>query len=279
MKKLALGLVLFTPSVFVSANDCYDSWYQRNLIFAERGYCFESNLGKEVFKGFECSTHSPKFSADEKKIIEQIKAKEHQLNCNINTALTKTNDSNVSSSSTEVIAKEVTGGISFKDLQLGMNKDAIPSKIKLVNGEKMYDFDKSFRFKVTDGNNNKIDIYGMSFDVSVIIRGDNNTVENITYTAKEAKNISETTLVELSKFFTSKSLKKRNLRYENGQLSNIVLEHTEINNGIQDDFRVIYNNENSTGSKNEVIVQLTLESADADEKRMKEAMDMAFGSH
>ncbi|GEM_PF-971701 len=105
MKKLVLGLVLFTPSVFVSANDCYDSWYQRNLIFAERGYCFESNLGKEVFKGFQCSTHSPKFSADEKKIIEQIKAKERQLNCNINTALTKTNDSNISSSSAEVAAE------------------------------------------------------------------------------------------------------------------------------------------------------------------------------
>jgi len=85
-----------------SDNSCYDLWYQRNLISAQQGYCFESNLGKEVFKGFECSTHSPKFSSDEKKIIEQIKAKEHQLNCNINTTLTKANDSSVSSTSAEV---------------------------------------------------------------------------------------------------------------------------------------------------------------------------------
>lgn len=65
--------------------DCYDLWYQRNLIFAERGFCFNSNLGKRTFAGYECSTNNPKFSPDEKKTIDQLKSRERQLNCKINT--------------------------------------------------------------------------------------------------------------------------------------------------------------------------------------------------
>ncbi len=184
-------------------------------------------------------------------------------------------ESKVNNSEYRKNSEEITEGISFKDLKLGMHKDDIPSKIKLIKGEKMSVDDSAFKF--TDGNNNKINIYGMNFDVIVIIRGDNNTIRNIIYTAKEAKNISENTLIELSKIFTSKPLKKITLNnFENGQLSNIVLAYTEINNGIKNDFRVIYNNENSSKAKNEVTIQLTLESADAEEKRMKQAMDNAF---
>lgn len=76
-------------------NSCYSLWYQRNLIFAQKGYCFDSNLGKQAFNGFECSTRSPTFSPDEKKSINEIKAKESQLSCNINTALTNDTNSNI----------------------------------------------------------------------------------------------------------------------------------------------------------------------------------------
>lgn len=127
----------------------------------------------------------------------------------------------------------------------------------------MSSFDDAFEF--TDGNHNKIDIYGMSFDVKFVIRGDN-TVKCITYTAKEAKDISENTLVELSKVLTSKSLKKRMMNnYQNGLLSTIILENTEINKGIKDDFRIIYGNENASFNKNEIIIQHILEPVEAEE--------------
>ena len=66
------------------------------------------------------------------------------------------------------IVREKTEDINFKDLQLGMNKNAIPSKIKLIKESKISAYDEAFKF--TDGNHNKITIYGMSFDVSFMFR-------------------------------------------------------------------------------------------------------------
>ena len=70
----------FFSSIFIpivnagesSSNACYDLWYDRNFIFAHNGYCFESNLGQEVFKNFECSTNKPAFSSNDKNKINQI---------------------------------------------------------------------------------------------------------------------------------------------------------------------------------------------------------------
>ncbi len=66
--------------------------YQHFLIFAKNGYCFESNLGKQAFSNFKCSTHNPVFSENEKNTINQIKVKENELNCDTNTSLGRLSD-------------------------------------------------------------------------------------------------------------------------------------------------------------------------------------------
>jgi hypothetical protein len=74
-----------TSTPIGSSNECYDLWYQRNLAYAQKGYCFESNLGKRVFSDFKCSQTPEPLSATEKDKINQIKQKESSLNCRLNT--------------------------------------------------------------------------------------------------------------------------------------------------------------------------------------------------
>lgn len=102
MKKLSLIILLslfFIPIVPIvsagesSRNICYNLWYERNLILAQNKYCFESNLGQQVFKFLECTTNKPVFSLNEKNKINQIIKKEKQLNCEINTSLSISNQS------------------------------------------------------------------------------------------------------------------------------------------------------------------------------------------
>ncbi len=81
--------IVTTPSTVNSSNECYDLWYQRNLAYAQKGYCFESNLGKRVFSGFNCSQTPAPLSSEEKSKINQIKQKESSLNCHLNTDSTE----------------------------------------------------------------------------------------------------------------------------------------------------------------------------------------------
>jgi hypothetical protein len=71
-------------SSFQPNDECYNLWYQRNLIYAENGYCFTSNLGKEVFKDFHCVTTSQDLSPKDKTKVDNIKIQEDKLSCNIN---------------------------------------------------------------------------------------------------------------------------------------------------------------------------------------------------
>jgi curved DNA-binding protein CbpA len=66
-------------------NECYNLWYQRNLIYAENGYCFTSNLGKEVFKNFHCVITPHKLSNKDKNKVDDIINQEKKLGCDINT--------------------------------------------------------------------------------------------------------------------------------------------------------------------------------------------------
>jgi hypothetical protein len=68
-----------------SENDCYKLWYQRNLVFAKKGYCFDSKLGKNAFREYSCFSKNVKMSAQDKQLIENIKNKEQQINCKIDT--------------------------------------------------------------------------------------------------------------------------------------------------------------------------------------------------
>ena len=69
-----------------NANDeCYNLWYQRNLIYAQNGYCFTSNLGKEAFKDFKCFTSSQNLPNKDQVRANNLKSREAALNCNVDT--------------------------------------------------------------------------------------------------------------------------------------------------------------------------------------------------
>ncbi len=75
---------LLFPVTNALADSCYDLWYQRNLIYAQNGYCFKTDLAQRTFSDFPCRTDHPQFSSYEKKRIEQLKAEERERHCNVN---------------------------------------------------------------------------------------------------------------------------------------------------------------------------------------------------
>ena len=72
------------PMTNALADSCYDLWYQRNLIYAENGYCFKTELARRTFNNFPCRTDRPQFTLREQRRIEQIKAEERERGCNVN---------------------------------------------------------------------------------------------------------------------------------------------------------------------------------------------------
>lgn len=68
-----------------SNDECYNLWYQRNLIYAQNGYCFTSNLGKEAFKDFKCFTSSQNLPNKDQVKANNFKSREAALNCNVDT--------------------------------------------------------------------------------------------------------------------------------------------------------------------------------------------------
>lgn len=84
MKTTLLSALLVMSGAEAYAN-CADAWYLRNLAFARGGYCFESNLGKELF-GTNCSTKSPNLSAADKKMLSATKSYEANNGCSVATS-------------------------------------------------------------------------------------------------------------------------------------------------------------------------------------------------
>jgi hypothetical protein len=77
-------LTLLLPEISFGDN-CYNLWFERNKIYAKKGYCFTSNLGKSVFVDFQCSQNPKPLSKEDKKQIDLIKSEEDELNCKVNT--------------------------------------------------------------------------------------------------------------------------------------------------------------------------------------------------
>lgn len=72
--------VLVGSTTGASAGQCYDLWYQRNAIFASRGYCFKG-CGRRVW-GANCfGPHFGKLTPAQWSIVNQIKAQERAINC------------------------------------------------------------------------------------------------------------------------------------------------------------------------------------------------------
>ena len=66
------------------AASCYDLWYERNLIYAENGYCFSSNLGRRTFAGYACWTKNPALTEWQQRRVAQIRAEEKRRRCKVN---------------------------------------------------------------------------------------------------------------------------------------------------------------------------------------------------
>lgn len=140
--------------------------------------------------------------------------------------------------------KVETETLKHSDFKLGMDVKDLPSNIKLVKGDKMRDYDKSFKY--SDGNQNKVKIGKFEGDISFVISELNNKVRSITFDIKNTKNVSEDDLKELANLFTNDILKKRTINnFTNGKLGVIILERESIKNGINYDFKIMYTNENS----------------------------------
>lgn len=75
---------IFLPVTNAVADSCYDLWYERNLIYAEKGYCFKTDLARRTFSNFACRTDQPRFSPREQRRIDEIKAEERERGCNVN---------------------------------------------------------------------------------------------------------------------------------------------------------------------------------------------------
>ncbi len=75
---------MFLPVTNAVADSCYDLWYERNLIYAENGYCFKTDLARRTFSDFSCRTDHPQFSSLEQRRIDEIKAEERERSCNVN---------------------------------------------------------------------------------------------------------------------------------------------------------------------------------------------------
>ncbi len=85
-KFLMLGatLLFVTSGSMAQAASCYDLWYERNLIYAENGYCFSTSLGKRAFAGYNCWTKNPALSGSEKQRVAQLRAEEKRRGCKVN---------------------------------------------------------------------------------------------------------------------------------------------------------------------------------------------------
>jgi len=87
---LISGVLILLPVAQLQAESCYALWHKRNLIFAQKGYCFSSSLGKQVFANYSCRTKNIRLTADEKLTVKQNIATEKKLRCNIPTNAGKT---------------------------------------------------------------------------------------------------------------------------------------------------------------------------------------------
>jgi hypothetical protein len=80
---LAVVTLVALPSVAMAAS-CYDLWYERNQIYADNGYCFQTDLAIETFGNDDCYTRHPDFTHSEQKRINQIVALEKKKHCHVN---------------------------------------------------------------------------------------------------------------------------------------------------------------------------------------------------
>jgi hypothetical protein len=76
---VGLGLTIgFTDRA--SAQSCDALWYERNQIYANEGYCFETARGRAAF-GPGCTPPYGRLSGSEQRRVNQIQAMERRMGC------------------------------------------------------------------------------------------------------------------------------------------------------------------------------------------------------
>ncbi|NKX43271.1 DUF4453 domain-containing protein [Roseicyclus persicicus] len=71
---------------------CEDWWFARNLIFDRAGYCFTSPLGQALFDNADCTTRAPDLRPDLAALVAEIRARETEEGCAVDTARTALSD-------------------------------------------------------------------------------------------------------------------------------------------------------------------------------------------
>lgn len=74
-----VGVVTSVQPAFADA--CYDLWYERNSIYNDNGYCFNTRDGQDTFDNSDCYTDNPSLSRREQRRVQQIKRQENDYGC------------------------------------------------------------------------------------------------------------------------------------------------------------------------------------------------------
>lgn len=82
---LAAFMALAPAGASVAENACEDLWLARNVILDRGGHCFSNRLGRSVFNNGDCTRGRSTVTEAGEQRIAQIKAREAELNCSINT--------------------------------------------------------------------------------------------------------------------------------------------------------------------------------------------------
>ncbi|MFT4021668.1 MAG: YARHG domain-containing protein [Acinetobacter sp.] len=76
-----IGIISMNAIAATPEQECQKLQDDSNLIYASKGYCFSDPAAKAKYGNQNCHTTKPKFSAKEQQKLDQIKARQKELNC------------------------------------------------------------------------------------------------------------------------------------------------------------------------------------------------------
>lgn len=74
-------LNLLACHAYASESECKKLKNDHDIIYAAKGFCFKDDEAKKKFGNENCNTSSPKFSEKEQQRLDDIKARQKELNC------------------------------------------------------------------------------------------------------------------------------------------------------------------------------------------------------
>ena len=74
-------LIGASSTAFASEQECQKLKNDHDVIYASKGFCFKDPEAKARFGNENCHTTKPKFSDKEQQRLDEIKARQKELNC------------------------------------------------------------------------------------------------------------------------------------------------------------------------------------------------------